>query len=81
MRLAQPNDDYRVSSCCRASIRTVTRMGVRYGVCTGCNVPAIRINPRTDCVEWLEGASPWSEQDAPGSPSSQPFKNLSQTEH
>lgn len=38
--------------------------GVTIGICSLCGKNVIRINPRTQKEEWLNGESPWTQEDA-----------------
>lgn len=35
--------------------------GVLVGACAECNAIVCRINPRTGVAEWLDGATPWTD--------------------
>jgi len=50
-----------VSPCHSAGIDMSLSDGVPIGSCSECHDGVIRMNPRTSAQEWLDGASPWTE--------------------
>ena len=52
-----------VSPCCNATIHSSLSDGVLVGHCSKCLENVIRVNPRTRLEEWLNGKSPWTEED------------------
>jgi len=51
------------SPCHNVKILVSRGDGVTLGSCSKCYEPVIRINPRTNLEEWLNGKSPWTEED------------------
>lgn len=52
-----------LSPCCLANIAGSLGDGVLIGSCAKCFVSLTRVNPRTGVAEWLDGKSPWSQED------------------
>ncbi len=58
-------EDEKLSLCCRAKIFGSLGDGVIIGTCSTCDTNVARVNPRTGKREWLNGASPWTTENAP----------------
>lgn len=52
-----------LSPCCSAKIDASLVDGVMIGSCSKCSTYVVRMNPRTGVQEWLDGKSPWTEED------------------
>lgn len=52
-----------LSPCCLANIGGSLGDGVIIGSCTKCYKQLTRVNPTTGVAEWLDGKSPWAQED------------------
>ncbi len=51
------------SPCCKATIDASLGDGVLIGRCKHCGTMVSRLNPKTGRLEWLDGESPWTNED------------------
>lgn len=52
-----------IPTCHDSSLDWSRADGVHVGSCRECGEDIVRINPRTHVEEYLDGRSPWTEQD------------------
>ncbi len=52
-----------ISTCHNSPLDASRGDGVSIGWCRQCGTAIVRINPRTRVEEYLDGRSPWTEQD------------------
>ena len=52
-----------LSPCCSAKIDGSRGDGVMVGSCSTCGTDIVRQNPKTGVEEWLDGKSPWTDEE------------------
>lgn len=55
-----PEEKKLLSPCCDARIDMSLGDGVPIGSCSKCSNYVVRVNPKTNVEEWLDGNSPWT---------------------